>query len=43
MVTTVTHHPRMVTPNQRMVTHRKEVYYRLGIWPLDLTHKTKAR
>ena len=27
-------------PNPRMVTHQKEVYYRLGISDLDLTHKT---
>ena len=26
-----------------MVTHQKEVYYRLRISNLDLTHKTKAR
>ena len=26
-----------------MVTHQKEVYYKLGIWHLDLTHKTKAK
>ena len=26
-----------------MVTHQKEVYYRLRIWHLDLTHKTKTR
>jgi len=25
-----------------MVTHQKEVYYKLGIWHLDLTHKKKA-
>ena len=35
--------PRMVTQNQRMVTHQKEVYYRLGILHLNLTHKTKTR
>ena len=29
--------------NLRMVTHQKEVYYRLGIWHLDLTHKTMTR
>ena len=29
--------------NQRMVTHLKEVYCRLGIWHLYLTHKTKTR
>ena len=29
--------------NPRMVTLQKEVYYRLGIWYLDLTHKTKTR
>ena len=28
---------------QRMVTHQKEVYNRLGIWHLDLIHKTKTR
>ena len=22
------------------VTHQREAYYSLGIWPLDLTHKT---
>ena len=26
-----------------MVTHKKEVNYRLGIWDLHLTHKTKTR
>ena len=29
--------------NPRMVTHQKEVYYRLGIWHLDLTQKTNTR
>ena len=29
--------------NPRMVTHGKEVFYRLDIWLLDLTHKTKTR
>ena len=29
--------------NPRMVTLHKEVYYRLGIWHLDLPHKTKTR
>ena len=29
--------------NQRMVTYQKEVYYRLGIWHLDFTHKTKTK
>ena len=24
-----------------MVTHQKEVFYRLGIWHLDLTYKKK--
>ena len=27
--------------NQRMVTHQKEVCYRLGIWHFDLTHKLR--
>ena len=27
----------------RMVTHQIEVNYRLGIWQLDLTYKTKTR
>ena len=27
--------------NPRMVTLQKEVYYRLGIWHLDLTHKLR--
>ena len=43
----VSHHtnPRMVThhTNPRMVTHLKEVYTKLGIWHLDLTHKIKTR
>ena len=26
-----------------MVTHHKEVYYRLGVWHLDLNYKTKTR
>ena len=30
-------------PNPRMVTHWKEVYYRLGFRHLDLTHKTRTR
>ena len=30
-------------PNPRMVTFWKEIYNRLGIWHLDLTHKTKPR
>ena len=34
--------PSMVTINPRMVTHQKEVNYRLGIWHLDLSHKTKT-
>ena len=29
--------------NQRMVTYQMEVYYRLGIWLLDITHKTNTR
>ena len=29
--------------NPRMVTHQNEVYYRLGIWHVDLTHKTNTR
>ena len=28
--------------NPRMVNNQKEVYYKLGIWHLDLTHKKKA-
>ena len=27
----------------RMVIHQQEVFYRLGIWHLDLTHKTNTR
>ena len=27
--------------NPRMVTHQKEVYYKLGIWHLDLNQKLK--
>ena len=34
---------RWSTTKQRMVTHQKEVYYRLEIWHFDLTHKTKTR
>ena len=26
-----------------MVNYQKEVYYRLRIWLIDLTHKTKSR
>ena len=26
--------------NPRMVTHEKEMYYGLGFWHFDLTHKT---
>ena len=29
--------------NPRMVTYQKELYYRLGIWLLGITHKTKTR
>ena len=29
--------------NPRMVTHQKEVYYRLKIWQLHFTHKTDTR
>ena len=29
--------------NPRMITHQKELYFRLGIWHLDFTHKTKRR
>ena len=29
--------------NPRMVTCLKKVYYRLGIWYLDLTYKIKTR
>ena len=29
--------------NPRIITHQKEVYYRLGIKHLDLTHKSKTR
>ena len=28
--------------NPRMVTHQKEVYYIVGIWHLEFTHKSKA-
>ena len=35
--------PRMVTHTPWMVTYWKKIYYRLGIWHLDLTHKTKTR
>ena len=27
--------------NPRMVTHQKEVYYIVGIWHLEVTHKSK--
>ena len=29
--------------NPMMVTHQKEVYYRLGIWHLHITYKTNTR
>ena len=29
--------------NPRMVNHQKEVYYIVGIWHLEFTHKSKAR
>ena len=29
--------------NPMMVTHQKEVCYRLGIWHLNLSHKTETR
>ena len=32
----------MVITNPRMVTHQKEVYYRLGIGHFDLTHKNQV-
>ena len=28
--------------NPRIITHQKEVYYRLGIWLLNFTHKTNT-
>ena len=40
----VTYHPYDgYPPNPGMVTHWKKVYYRLRIWHLDLTYKTKTR
>ena len=29
--------------NPRMFIHKREVYYRHGIWHLDLSHKTNKR
>ena len=29
--------------NPRMVTYQMEVYYRLGIWHLDIANKIKTR
>ena len=29
--------------NPRMVTHQKEVYFKLEIWQLNITHKTNTR
>ena len=29
--------------SQRMVTHKKEVHYRLGIWHLDLILNNKTK
>ena len=29
--------------NERMINHQKEVYYRLGIWQLHITHKTDTK
>ena len=29
--------------NPRKVTHQREVFYRLDIWLLDLTNKTKTK
>ena len=36
--------PRMVTghPPSKMKIYQNEVYYRLGIWYLDLIHKIKT-
>ena len=43
----VTYHKEVdiprTTTNPRMVTHQQEVYYRDGIWILDLTYKTKVK
>ena len=36
-------HLPSLSVNPRMVPHQKEVNYRLRIWVLDLTHKTKNR
>ena len=33
----------MVTHTPWLVTYQKKICYRLGIWYLDLTYKTKTR
>ena len=37
----VTHHPKEGNPPYKF--YEKEVYYGLGFWHLDLTHKIKTR
>ena len=34
---------RRFTTSPRMVTHQKEMYYKLQIWYLNITYKTTTR
>ena len=39
----VTHHPKDGYPPSKIKTYHNEMYYRLGIWHIDLIHKIKIR
>ena len=39
----VTHHPKDGHPPSKIKIYQNEMYYRLGIWHLDLIHKIKTR
>ena len=39
----VTHHPKDGHPPSKIEIYQNEMYYRLGIWHLDLIHKIKTR
>ena len=39
----VTHHPKDGHPPSKIKIYQTEVYYRLGIWHLDLIHKIKTQ
>ena len=39
----VTHHSKDGHPPSKIKIYQNEVYFRLGIWHLDLIHKIKTR